>query len=61
MCLAAIYLCMVFSNWLAIENVGSKLLGSDFAFGVRAGMSIGTAVIYVWTMIAPVLLKNRNF
>lgn len=59
MCLAAVYLCMVFSNWLSIENIGVELQGSDLAFYVRVGACIFTAVIYIWTMIAPAIFPSR--
>jgi hypothetical protein len=60
MCLAAVYLCMVFSNWLAVE-VGQQLRGSDFAFWVRVAATIGTGLLYIWTMVAPSILPERSF
>jgi hypothetical protein len=52
MCLASVYLCMVFSNWLAMD-AGQDLKGSDFAYTVKAAASIGSGVLYIWTMVAP--------
>lgn len=60
MCLAAVYLCMVFSNWLAVE-VGQDLRGSDFAFWVRAAASVATGLLYLWTMVAPRVFPERSF
>ena len=60
MCLASVYLCMVFSNWSAVE-VGQELKGGEFAFWVRVAACLGTILLYLWTMVAPTVFPNRNF
>jgi hypothetical protein len=60
MCLASVYLCMVFSNWLAVE-VGQELRGSEFASWVRVGACFATILLYLWTMVAPALFPTRTF
>lgn len=58
MCLASIYLGMVFSNWLSIQNVGVELQGGHFAFYVRVGAAFFTGGVYVWTMIVPAIFPS---
>lgn len=62
MCLGVMYLGMVFSNWQLQTNVvGQHLQGNSFVFWLKAAASWFTALVYLWTLIAPKLFPNRDF
>jgi len=65
--LAALYLAMVLTNW---ETVSGETTTDKNTIYVDQGMaavwtkvisSYATFVLYVWTMVAPILIPNRDF
>ena len=61
MSLATLYLCMILSNWESNRDIAKTPLGNDFAFWVKAITSFVTSLLYLWTMVAPSVLTQRNF
>lgn len=53
MCLASIYIAMLITNWNSASIITNALGSSGFGFWVRAVLSWTTAILYVWTLIAP--------
>lgn len=60
-----IYLSMLLSNWGTIEYAGSD--GNDYGeldskvFWIKFGTAVAIVLLYVWTLIAPRILPNRDF
>lgn len=64
MILFAIYLCPVFSNWgQANVSDGSWDYGNDTAapFWIKLGITFGSMILYLWTIIAPKIFPEREF
>jgi hypothetical protein len=61
MCLGVMYLGMIFSNWLATDEVGRNLQGSTFVFWLKAASGWFTGIVYIWTMVAPRIFPERDF
>ena len=64
MMLFAIYLCPAFSNWGNSKIKGSSWdYGNDmtFPFYLKLVVAFGGMFLYLWTVVAPVVLPNREF
>jgi hypothetical protein len=61
MCLASIYVGMLITNWTSASITTNTLISNDFGFWVRATISWTTALLYIWTLIAPKLCPDRDF
>jgi hypothetical protein len=61
MCLASIYVGMLITNWTSASITTNTLISNDFGFWVRATISWTTALLYIWTLIAPKLCPVRDF
>ena len=64
MALFAAYLCPVFSNWnQSTINGGTwKYEGDSFSpFYIKLAACFGAMGLYLWTILAPKVLKGRNF
>lgn len=61
MCLAVMYLSMLFSNWQTTDRIAQNLQGNDFVYWLKAIISWFMGVLYCWTMVAPRLLPDRDF
>jgi len=62
---ASIYMAMVLTNWgnpVIKGTVSSvKLVNSTFCFWARIAAEWSANLLYVWTLIAPNVCKNRSF
>jgi len=61
--LAVMYLCMVLTNWTLV-NEGNNLFSAVPSISpawVKVTSSWVTLILYIWTLIAPLILKNRVF
>jgi len=61
--LAIMYLCMVITNWTLV-NEGTNtfnVVPSVSPAWVKISSSWLTLILYIWTLIAPLILKNRSF
>jgi len=66
--LAAMYLGMVLTNWQSVSSVTGEDVGNTIlvdqgmvAVWVKVISSWLTLLLYLWTMIAPILFPNRVF
>jgi len=63
--MAAMYLGMVLTNWQTISNEpdNGKIVVDQgmFSVWVKIISSWLTVLIYVWSLIAPILLQNREW
>jgi len=66
--LAAMYLGMVLTNWQSVSSVTGDDVGNTIlvdqgmaAVWVKVVSSWVTMLLYLWTMIAPILFPNRQF
>jgi len=63
--LACLYVCMVLTNWaVAGEDNDNKTIEVDQglpAVWVKVASGWATIGLYVWSLVAPVLCKNRTF
>jgi len=61
--LAVMYLCMVLTNWMLVSE-GNNIFNTVPSISpswVKITSSWITLILYIWTLIAPLLLKNRVF
>jgi len=61
--LAVMYLCMVITNWNLV-NEGGELFNVAKSIApawIKITSSWVTLLLYLWTLIAPFILKNRQF
>eukprot|EP01126_Amoeba_proteus_P054033 TRINITY_DN6617_c0_g1_i8.p1 TRINITY_DN6617_c0_g1~~TRINITY_DN6617_c0_g1_i8.p1 ORF type:complete len:167 (+),score=45.76 TRINITY_DN6617_c0_g1_i8:1189-1689(+) len=65
--LASLYLSMILTNWQTVSSVQS---GANSTYAVDQGMAASWAkatsswvvlLLYLWTLIAPVIFPNRRF
>ena len=61
MCLASLYVGMLITNWKSASLITGNLISNDFGFWVRLLISWLTALLYVWTLLAPRICPNRDF
>ena len=61
MCLASIYIGMLVTNWTSASLTTGRVTSSGFGFWVRVAISWFTALLYVWTLIAPKVFPDRDF
>lgn len=59
--LATLYVMVMLTNWLQPENNLKSLSASTASYGVRIASSMACLLLYLWTMIAPVIFPDRNF
>lgn len=64
MCIGSMYIAMMITNWGSPQYDDSIITSykpNGFAFWSRLGLEWGTALLYIWTMIAPRLFPTRDF
>lgn len=61
MCFASIYVGMLITNWTSSSITTDTLVSNDVGFWVRVALSWGTALLYVWTLVAPRIFPSRDF
>lgn len=61
MCIAAIYLGMLVTNWSSVSLTTGNLVSSDFGFWVRVAISWFVTLLYIWTLVAPKIFPDRDF
>lgn len=64
--LASLYLAMVLTNWLSVTFDSGQIDSVHVDKGmaavwVKVISSWATVLVYVWTMLAPVIFPNREF
>jgi hypothetical protein len=60
--LASMYMAMLFTNWQISANTSKFELGTGWASTwVTMGSKWFCELLYLWTVIAPAVLKNRDF
>eukprot|EP01128_Nolandella_sp_AFSM9_P006945 TRINITY_DN3682_c0_g1_i1.p1 TRINITY_DN3682_c0_g1~~TRINITY_DN3682_c0_g1_i1.p1 ORF type:complete len:495 (-),score=108.13 TRINITY_DN3682_c0_g1_i1:52-1515(-) len=64
--LASLYLAMVLTNWLSVSFDGGQIDSVHVDQGmaavwVKAISSWATVLVYIWTMVAPILFPGREF
>ena len=52
---------MTLTNWYKPDGDGKKLLQNDASMWVKILSSWVCAGLYVWTLVAPILLPDRDF
>ena len=61
MCLAAVYVGILITNWNSASIHTGEIEPSGFGFWVRIVMSWVTFLLYFWTLIAPRVCPDRDF
>ncbi len=61
MSIASIYIAVLITNWNSANVITDQLEPSGFSFWVRVVIAWSTAVIYIWTIIAPKIFQAREF
>lgn len=61
MCLASIYVGMLVTNWTSTSIVTGELIANNFGFLVRLLIGWLTALLYIWTLVAPKVCPSRDF
>ncbi len=61
MCIASIYVAVLITNWNSANVITNSLGPSGLSFWVRVCIAWVTTLIYVWTVIAPKILPQRDF
>lgn len=61
MCIAMMYVAMLLTNWVSVDYSSGRIRSSMFGFQVRLWIAVVTALIYVWTMVAPRVCPSRDF
>ncbi|XP_038051435.1 serine incorporator 1-like isoform X2 [Patiria miniata] len=60
--LASLYIMMTLTNWLhPTTTLGDSLTASTGAMWVKISSSWVCILLYVWTLVAPIVLSNREF
>jgi len=60
--LASMYMGMLFTNWQVSANTSKFELGTGWASTwVTMGSKWFCEALYLWTVVAPAVLKNRDF
>jgi len=62
--LGAMYVCMLLTNWMTITGIDSKGVAVDtgkVSVWVKIVSSWVTIAMYLWTMVAPILLPDREW
>lgn len=65
MCFFSVYLVMVFFDWkelnLDFDEWTELTSRSSSGFFIKTGNSLGFVVLYLWTLIAPIIFSDRDF
>lgn len=59
--LASIYIGQLITNWNSVSIIDSDITPSFFSFWIRISISWFIAIIYIWTLIAPKILKEKKY
>eukprot|EP00210_Caulerpa_lentillifera_P008625 g8228.t1 len=59
--LASLYVAMLLSSWGTDDNHGVQVGVSWTSVGVKMASQVFTALLYIWTLVAPVLFQDRVF
>lgn len=61
MFLATLFVMMSITNWYSPDTRTGILSANHASFWIKAGNSWACALLYIWTLVAPILLPNRDF
>ncbi|XP_074073969.1 serine incorporator 2 isoform X2 [Macrotis lagotis] len=59
--LASLYIMMTLTNWYRPDDVTRKMVSTWTAVWVKICASWAGLFLYLWTLVAPLLLPNRDF
>lgn len=59
--LASLYVMMTLTNWYKPDGDEKKLLQNDSSMWIKILSSWVCAGLYVWTLVAPIILPDRDF
>lgn len=59
--LASLYMMVMLTNWLKPQNDLKSLVANAASYWVRMASSWVCLLLYLWTMVAPVLFPDREF
>jgi len=62
--LGSLYLCMLLSDWATVDSNGTKHVAVDTGMGsvwVKMISSWIAILLYLWTLLAPVMFPDRDF
>ncbi|XP_072465778.1 serine incorporator 2 [Notamacropus eugenii] len=59
--LASLYIMMTLTNWYRPDDVTRKMVSTWTAVWVKISATWAGLVLYLWTLVAPLLLPNRDF
>ncbi|CAG5128193.1 unnamed protein product [Candidula unifasciata] len=61
LCLASLYVMMTLTNWFSPSSDVKSLNANMSSVWVKIGSSWFSVALYIWTLIAPAILVNREF
>lgn len=64
MIVASFYICMLLTNWGDASFVKSAIgaySANESSFWIKIVLSWASCLLYIWTLIAPKILPNREF
>ena len=61
MSIASIYVAVLITNWNSANAITESLGPSGFSFWVRVAVAWATVLLYIWTIIAPKIIPERDF
>ncbi|XP_076437864.1 serine incorporator 3-like isoform X2 [Babylonia areolata] len=61
LCLASLYVMMTLTNWYSPSSDLNKLNANMASVWVKISSAWLCVVLYVWTLVAPLILPNRDF
>lgn len=61
LCLASLYIMMTLTNWYKPSSETAVMHANEPAMWVKISSSWVCMVLYIWTLIAPVVLPDRDF
>ncbi|XP_038613872.1 serine incorporator 2 [Tachyglossus aculeatus] len=59
--LASLHVMMTLTNWYRPDGVSGRMISSWISVWVKVGASWTGLLLYLWTLVAPLLLPNRDF
>lgn len=60
----SIYYCMLITNWTVLSGESNKsivTIQSESSFWIKSSSIYLTVILYIWVLVAPRILPNREF
>lgn len=64
MAIGSMYIAMMITNWGSpqlSDQISNVYRPNSFAYGSRITLQWATALLYIWTMVAPGIFPDRDF